>query len=236
MTGLYKIADVVISATFKYAYSAHVCSPYVYNGTESPEFIVEITESDLEYERGFSPEYATPFLENLSFLRKLAYYVLQKANGTLFHCSAVEVNGKAYLFTAPSGTGKSTHARLWKKLLGDLAVIINDDKPIIRKTEEGFFVYGTPWQGKHDLGENRKTEIKALCLIKQAKQNSIRQASLKEFFPVFFNQSLRPQTTEQADNLLKLGLDLLSSVKLYILECNTDISSAKLSYGEMTKE
>ena len=133
------------------------------------------------------------------FFRKLCDYILKNANGFIFHSSAMMVDGNAYLFTAPSGTGKSSHAKLWRELLGDRAVMINDDKPIVRFVDGEFFVYGTPWNGKHKLGENCKAKIKAICALSQEKENLIRKATVPEMLPVILNQTIRPKEIKEMD-------------------------------------
>ncbi|MBQ8427284.1 MAG: hypothetical protein IJX16_05955 [Clostridia bacterium] len=146
------------------------------------------------------------------------------------------VDGNAYLFTAPSGTGKSTHTRLWRELLGDKAVMINDDKPIIRYVDGEFYVYGTPWNGKHRLDTNTRAKVKAICQIYQAKENEIKKISPPEMLLTVLNQTIRPNDAETYDKLLDLIDKLLRKVELYKLGCNISIDAAKLAYETMSKE
>ena len=67
------------------------------------------------------------------------------------------------MFTAPSGTGKSTHARLWREAFGERVVMINDDKPLLLVRPEGVTVYGTPFRGKHGLGGDRSAPLRAIA-------------------------------------------------------------------------
>ena len=165
----YKIADVVFDAKIKYRYTKELCKDYEYSGDEQPCFVAEVTEEDILHESSLSVEQFPPaYLESLALFRKLCNYCLENANGIIFHSSAIAVDGQAYLFTAPSGTGKSTHARLWRELLGDKVIMVNDDKPIVRLIDGEFYVYGTPWNGKHRLSTNCKMKIKQFAqLIKQ---------------------------------------------------------------------
>ena len=179
------------------------------------------------------PEY---YLEFLSLYRKLCDYALNYADGILFHSSAIMVDGNAYLFTAPSGTGKSTHTRLWRELLKDRAIMVNDDKPMVRCIDGEFFVYGTPWNGKHRIDNNVKAKVKAICKISQAKENSIVKATTGEMLVTILNQTIRPENEKDMDKLLLLIEKMLNSVELYSLECNVSIDSAKLSYKTMSGE
>lgn len=231
----YKIADIVFSVELKYNYTKILCKDYEYFGQEKDAFSFETTERDILKQKQKLPNYPEPFLESLVVYRKLCEYCLENADGIIFHCSAIKVDGEAYLFTAPSGTGKSTHTRLWRELLGDKAVMINDDKPIIRLVGDDFFVYGTPWMGKHGLGTNSSAKIKAICKIRQEKENVIQKISPAQMLPIILNQTIRPSNVEVMDKLLGLIEKLLSKVGLYSLGCNISKEAAELSYGAMAK-
>jgi len=233
----YKIADVVFTAELNYEYVKRVCSEYEYDGDEQPAFHAVVTKADIDAEREKCEEpFPDYYLESLALFRKLCDYTLKHADGIIFHSSAIMVDGKAYLFTAPSGTGKSTHARLWRELLGDKAVMINDDKPIIRYIDGKFYVYGTPWKGKHRLGSNTRAEIKAISEIYQAKENVIRKATTNEMLMTVLNQTLRPEGLTDMDKLLTLIDKMLRQVGIYVLGCNISKEAAETSYNYMSKE
>lgn len=118
-------------------------------------------------------EYTDAYLETLAVYRKIAEW-MPMYNTLLFHGSVIAVDGKAYLFTAKSGTGKSTHTRLWREYFGERAVMINDDKPLLRITQEGVFAYGTPWDGKHRLSTNISAPLAGICILRRGNDNSIR--------------------------------------------------------------
>lgn len=229
----YKIADVVFDAKLLFDYTEKLCKDYEYFGEEKAEFLVEITKEDVIKERPLMPGYPDNFLESIALFRKLCDYTLKNSNGIIFHCSAIMVDGEAYLFTAPSGTGKSTHTRLWREVLGDKAIMINDDKPIVRFVDGDFYVYGTPWRGKHEIGTNARAKIKAICKIYQAKQNVIREISPMQMFITILDQTVRPKEVEDMDKLLALLDKMVKSVKLYELGCTPSIDAAKLSIKTM---
>ena len=111
--------------------------------------------------------------------------------------------------------------------------MINDDKPIIRYEDGDFYVYGTPWTGKHHLGENVRVKVKAVCEIKRGTKNLIQKISPFEAFITVMNQTLRPKDEEDVDKLLKLIEKLLESVKTYRLYCDVSLDAAKLSYNTL---
>ncbi len=233
----YKIADVVFEAKLLYGYTEKLCKSYEYSGDQPCAFTAVMTEEDIQAENNdITQEFPAAYLESLALFRKLLNYTLKYADGIVFHSSAIMVDGEAYLFTAPSGTGKSTHARLWREMLGDKAVMINDDKPIVRWVDGAFYVYGTPWNGKHRLDTNCRAKIKAICKISQAKENTIRRANTAEMLLTVLNQTIRPTEADVMDKLLKMIEKLLTTVDLYCLGCNISRGAAELSYKTMSGE
>ena len=232
----YQIADVIFSVLPIYKYTVGFLKDYAYSGDKAPEFSVSVTDNDIQYEKELSGEdYPLAIFETLAILRKFCEYMVANANGFIFHSSAIMVDGKAYLFTAPSGTGKSTHARLWCEMLKSKAVMINDDKPIVRLIDGKYYAFGTPWQGKHGLGANVRAEVKAICKISQSTTNRIKKISVGEAFDTVLNQTLRPSDERVMNKLLNGVEGLLKSCDLYALECDISRQACELSYGVMAK-
>lgn len=236
MVKRYKVADIVFDAEYSYDYTNRLCQGYEYDGNQPSVAKFTVTALDIAEEKAQEPTFPDALLESLSLFRKLCHFALESQDSIIFHSSAVAVDGKAYLFTAPSGTGKSTHTRLWRELLGDRAVMINDDKPIIRYVDGKFYVYGTPWTGKHNLGTNTRAEVKAICKISQAKENIIQKISAGQMLLTVMNQTMRPVEPEKMDKLLTLIDKMLSQVGLYSLGCTISLEGAKLSFETMSGE
>jgi len=234
----FKIAGVVFDAKLNFKRTLELCKNYLYYGDEPSEYSVTITKEDIERERSLSKEegnFSDSYYEGLVVFRRLCEHILSKSEGLIFHCSALAVNGKAYLFTAPSGTGKSTHSRLWREFLGDRVQMVNDDKPILKLEDGRFYVYGTPWQGKHNLGENIRVEVGAVIELKRGKENSIEKINKEEMIATVFNQTIRPSDKSLMINLMELTDKFLRSVDTYRLYCNTDISAAKTAYERLVE-
>lgn len=232
----YKVADIVFDAQFIYEYSKRILIEYEYCGQDQPCFSFQFTDERVAQERKNAPDLPNDYLESLALFRMICDYALEQGDGIIFHSSAIMVDGNAYLFTAPSGTGKSTHARLWRELLGDRAKMVNDDKPIIRYVDGEFYVYGTPWRGKHGLGGNCRAKLKAICHLYQNKENVIKKANVSAMLGVILNQTMRPKEQETMDKLLGLISKMLQSVSIYSLGCNMQLEAAKLSYTTMSGE
>ena len=131
ISNTYNFADINVEIESIYPYVHELCSEYV---TSMPaDFRIKIKHDDIcfERERLDNTKATDEYLETLAVYRRIAE-IMPEYDGFLFHGSSIEVDGSAYIFTAKSGTGKSTHAALWRKLLKDKAVMINDDKPLIR--------------------------------------------------------------------------------------------------------
>ena len=241
MKQLYRLADRIIEINSMHPMTHEQCREYRAAGV--PDFRIEITPSDIVFEREKSAQadkaeeraiqfYSDGYLETLAAYRKIAER-MPEYDTILFHGSCVAVDGAGYLFTAKSGTGKSTHTRLWRELLGDRAIMINDDKPLIRISDSGAIIYGTPWDGKHHLSNNIAVSLKAICILERAKENAILPVTREEALPMLIQQTYRPADPFTLAKTLTLIDRLGMEVKLYRLRCNMDISAAKLSYGTM---
>jgi hypothetical protein len=151
----------------------------------------------------------------------------------MFHASAVAVDGVAYLFSAKSGTGKSTHTRLWRELLGNKAVMVNDDRPLLRVSDDVITFYGTPCNGKHKIGNNISVPLKAICLLSRAEENTIRKITKSEALQELFKQSYHPEDNTARAKTMTLIDKMTDSVALWQFSCNMDISAAELAYNTM---
>lgn len=164
------------------------------------------------------------------------YNQLIRFQGIMLHSCCVVVDDRAYLFSAPSGTGKSTHVQLWLELLGDRAYVLNDDKPALRIIDGKVYAYGTPWSGKYDCSRNACVPVGGIAVLKRAEDNSIRSLSPTEaLFPIL-NQTNRPKTGYLMSLCLENINAILPKVPVYELSCNMDISAARLSYETMSKK
>lgn len=217
------------------------CRSYLTDAT--PSFHVDVTPGDIAFEReksrreaileGRAPsDYSDSYLETLAVYRKIAAGLLRH-DTLLFHGSVVAVDGAAYLFTAKSGTGKSTHTRLWQKQFGARAVMVNDDKPLLRLEEQGVTVYGTPWDGKHHRSTNIACPLKAICILSRGETNHIRPIDKKTALPMLCQQSYRPTEPAALQKTLSLVDRLGSSVRLYHLRCNMEPEAALVAYDGM---
>ena len=236
MKGTYKMADKIIQIDSLYQKVHDYCFDYRFDG--KPDFTVTTTENDICFERKRSKDdykYSDEYLEELAVYRKIAEK-MPLYDTFLFHGSAISVDGQCYIFTAKSGMGKSTHTRLWRQLLTDRAIMVNDDKPLIRVCDDSVTVFGTPYNGKHRLGNNISVPLKSICILNRSDENYIRQISEAEAYSVILQQCYRPSDKNTLLKTLSLIDNMIEHIDLWLLGCNMDISAAQISYNAMKGE
>ena len=239
-TKKYKMAERVIEVTSIYDKVHDYCKEY--ETDESADFSVTITPDDINYEKQNTeyeyayegrvvPNFPKDLLETTAVYRKIGEK-MPNYDTVVFHGSSICVDGQAYLFTAKSGTGKSTHTRLWRELFKDKAIMINDDKPLIH-IGNTVTVYGTPYNGKHRIGNNISAPLKAICIIKRAEENDIKAISKDQAYAMLLQQVYRPYNKEQLAKTIQLIDKLMDKVEFYELKCNMEISAAEIAYNTM---
>ncbi len=155
---------------------------------------------------------------------------LMDHNGIMIHSSCVEKDGYAYLFSADSGTGKSTHTHLWLKNLPGTR-IINDDKPALIKENDIWYACGTPFSGKTNENLNVKVPVRAITFIKRGTENKVSRLPVNEAVKLLFGQTIRSSYEERAYKSLEAVDSILRSVPVFSLECNMDDDAAFASYN-----
>lgn len=206
--------------------------------TVSPEDLVfEQAELDAEaYLEGFRHrQFTDPFLERAAIQRAFAEHLIDH-NTLLLHGSTVAVDGQAYLFTARSGTGKSTHTRLWREVFGSRAVMINDDKPFLQLRSDGISACGSPWSGKHGLDSNVTLPLNGICILERGIENHIHPITAEKALPMLLHQSYKPLDHEKADRSETLICDLAQRIPLWKMECTKDADAAQIAHAAMSAD
>lgn len=169
-------------------------------------------------------------LTGSSFYRQLLAF-----DGMMLHASAVVVDGRAYLFSAPSGTGKSTHTALWCREFADRgACILNDDKPALRLENGVFYAYGTPWSGKTDQNLNLRVPLGGVCMLSRGAQNRIQPHGGSAAIREILEQTIRPRDPALTVRLLELLDKLLGTVPVWKMECNMEPEAARMAHAAMS--
>lgn len=229
-----EIAGVAFSVQPLYGSTRDYCRAY-WTDREA-EVTICVTEADLireqemldleAVEEGLKKrKFGSPFLERSVIQRRVAEALLQR-DTLMLHGSTVAVDGQAYLFTAACGTGKSTHTRLWREAFGARAVMVNDDKPFLSVEEDHVVAFGSPWTGKHGLGENVCFPLKGICILKRGPMNVIRRLCAEECMQLLKHQAF------EADALVER---LVHLVPVWEMECTKEHEAALVSYHAMSK-
>lgn len=195
----------------------------------SPDDISKVEAEDPSIPLGREMAKSFALLENLdmAMLEKDAFYL---------HASSVAVDGRAYLFSAKAGTGKSTHVSLWKKHFGSDAAIINGDRPFLRKIDGVFHAFGSPWAGKEGWSVNDGFPIAGLCFIERGQENSIERIGHADVIDKIFRQLRLPHEMDKMEKLLSLLDEFLNKVPCYRLYCNISDEAVMVSYKGMGGE
>ena len=237
-----QIAGKTAAVTSLFDSTKDYCRAYLTE--ETPDFSVAVTREDLAFEQqalleealgeGIKPRvFKDPFLDRAAIQRKVAEQLFRHEI-LLIHGSTVAVDGKAYLFTAKCGTGKSTHTRLWRQVFGDRAVMVNDDKPFLELGEDGVTAHGSPWSGKHGLDSNVSVPLQGICILERGTENRISRITPEQAASMLRHQGYCPEGMEAVyPDLIE---KLMEQTPLWRMECTKDPQAAMVSYEAMSKD
>lgn len=237
-----QIAELVVRVQPMFGSTREYCRAYL--SENEPDTFIDVTQDDLIYEQKMAEQEAAdeglrirkftdPFLERATIQRKIAIALLQR-DTILLHGSTVGVDGDAYLFTAPCGTGKSTHTRLWREVYGSRAVMVNDDKTFLKITSSEVLAYGSPWGGKHGLETNICLPLKGICFLRRGNENWIRTVKAEDNFEALIHQCFVPGDLEGRNRAHNLVSQLSQKVALWEMECTKDPQAALVAHSAMS--
>lgn len=236
-----EIAGICIEVNHTYDYFQKLSRPYI-STDKNIDFSVTVYETDIDFERKkyteeckyekipYRPLNAS-LLESTAIYRKIAQK-LPMFSAIVFHGSAVAVDNNAFIFTAKSGMGKTTHTNLWLKNIKN-SFVVNGDKPIIRIFDDGVKVCGTPWCGKENLGTNICVPLKSICILNRGNKNSICKTDFSDAISTLIGQTYRSNDTQVLVDTLKTLENIAKNVELYKLYCNMSDEASIISYNGM---
>ncbi len=227
-----KIADLNVRVEAIYPHARDFCADYL-TGSDKADITARVELSELDEEMKAYDKPASRQYCHLVCLYRAIAEQLPSFNRFVFHGAAVKAFEKAYIFTAPSGTGKTTHARLLTEYFGDRVSIINGDKPIIRMSDGKAEVFSTPWAGKERWQTNTCADLGGIILLRRGKVNKISKISPAEYFDELMKQVYIPKNGEMMLKTLGLVDDLATLVPFYLLECDMTEEAAKTSFSIM---
>ena len=232
--------NVAITSLFDEVYD--FCRDYL---TDAPaDMTVSINAEDILHEKTINireaqiegipvVDYPDSHLEILAVYRKIVTKMLD-FNTFLMHGAVVAVGDKAWLFTAPSGTGKTTHINLWLNNIPG-SYVVNGDKPLIHVGDE-CTVYGTPWAGKEGMNRNVGVKLCGIVILNRGAENHIEKVPMTQILPVLIQQSYRPKDKVELEKTLSLLSRLGKKIPMYQLYCNMNPDAAITSYNVLNGE
>lgn len=239
-SNIYRFADHTFKINSLYNYFVKFAKEYILNDVKEYEY--EVTDSIEELVSwkdthsdsiGFSNEY----LETLLIHSKIAT-ILSKHNTVIFHGSSLYLDNidNGYIFTAPSGTGKSTHVNILKGLYKDRINYVNDDKPFLSIIENKVYLYGSPWDGKEHRSNNVKSALKGIFIISRSKINFVKVISPIEAINYLIRQIHIPNGIEESNNASDILIKLVKLIPIYILNVDMSNEAGYTSYNIMNKK
>lgn len=164
-------------------------------------------------------EYSRNILEAINIEQ-----VLNKYDAFVLHSSFINWKNKGIIFSAPSGTGKSTQADLWEKY--EQAEIINGDRAAIRNIDGNWYAYGLPIAGSSNIFKNKRAELSHIIILKQGKQNKLKKLSPREaFIKIYSETTIHTWDSEFQENIINMITDLVQEIPVYLYECLPDKSA-----------
>lgn len=227
----YKIADLIVEIPKVGGLAPHF-REYIYEGAENPQVMIDPGKYNADKYQDKLNEDSLAYLES----GKQFFSALIVNNGIYLHSSSVTYQGKGYLFSAPCGTGKSTHTKIWNKTFGQDAKIFNDDKTPLRCLDGVWYAYGAPWCGKDNININMRVPVAGICFLKQASENRICRLTPGEAATRIISQTIRKyKDVERLDLMLSHVDKLAREIPVFELENRPEPEAAMLSYDTMRR-
>ena len=234
-----RLTEMPVGITAEYKETELACKGYFCEGEEEVFHVCASQENinkEKEYfvERNGRLSMSERQLERSALYRLIAEEMIDY-DRILIHGSALAIDRNAYLFIAPSGTGKSTHAALWRKAFGERVVMVNDDKPLVRMDGDEILIYGTPWDGKHRLSNNIGVPLKGIARVYRSEDNRVERLSKEEAMTRLLEQTYRSEKPLRVVKTLEMLKRISDEIPFYALYCNMEEEAAYTAYEAMTK-
>lgn len=209
---------------------------------EKPDFVVRASMKEIIAGRANIPEkeqhvpgvafrFADEYTEPFIVCRKIAESIIPY-DTFMMHGAVIATDGQSYIFTAPSGVGKSTRAKIWLDEYPG-SFIVNGDKPLIKLNDNEVLACGTPWCGNEGWNTNTMVPLRAIFLLERADEGettTIEEVSLGKAFPFLLQQTYRPSDPDLMRKTIKLLKALEGKVKFYKFRSTPTPEAVRLAY------
>lgn len=207
---------------------------YTAPGEKTYGWLIPITKSyyEIKYIKGFEKyiTYSKDILQAINLEQ-----ILNKKDAFILHSSFINWQNNGILFSAPSGTGKSTQADLWNRY--ENTEIINGDRAAVRKLENEWVAYGLPVAGSSGIYKNKKAQISHIIVLRQGKENKLTRLSPRDaFIKIYSETTVHTWDAEFQSNILNMISDLVQNVPVYLYECLPDESAVEFLKEQIIKD
>lgn len=226
------LAGIPVEADILFEEEFPVFSPFFTDA--EPLVSVSVPQDELESVRPlYRPDATDPYIHYMELCTRVSDALLPYGRA-VFHGAAFLWRGRAWLLTAPSGTGKSTQCALWKWLYGSDMRMLNGDKPILEARGDSVIVHPSPWKGKEGWGGMRSAALGGIVLLRQSPDNRIRRLSAAEAACAVYEQFLfGGRNTDDVRTVARLEDAMLRAVPVWLLENRGDEDSARLCHDTL---
>lgn len=229
------IAEKNVDIICKYDRVWYQCKNYIIN-SDRTDITIQVTDVDISRERDFSilnqeTRGRIPSdieLESLAIHRKIAQRMIDHSI-LLMHGSVVSDGKKAYMFTAPSGVGKTTRTRLFLEAVPN-SFVVNGDKPFLIIKTDNVYACGTPWCGKEQLNTNTIVPLKAIFVLSRGDSTSVSLLSASEALAYLMKQIYFPGGIDAYKDIMRLINKLLEKVSVYSFQSEPTMESVMKAY------
>ena len=206
------------------------CKDYLVDDDVKADYLITLTEDDLKAETAYQSDGKVYVNEEISALYRKIADIFVMEDILVMHGSSFKVDNNAFVVTARSGVGKSTHVNLLKEYLKDRFTYINDDKPLLKIKGDKLTLYSSPWNGKERRGNNTSAPLRSIIFLNRGITNTYKKLSNSgEVYFKLLSQIYLPTDKAKREKALILIDILLKSVSFYEINVNTDISSAMMT-------
>ena len=225
-----------MNLAFRYAETAEFFGEWLLDadGADAP---VSMDDLDFQYFHNAWNIPEEPYSEYALLAYKVCNHLL-KSGACIFHGAAFKWHEKAFIFTAPSGTGKSTQLNNWFKLYQDEIQIMNGDKPLLKIDNNRCLVMPSPWKGKEKMGiDSLSAELGGIIILRQGNINELQKLQPYESVPQLLQRILF--SVENRDQVIlasKILETVITTVPVWKLINTGDMNSSILTHDEIKKE
>lgn len=236
---LIELARITFELDTVYGNMQFFCKDFLVE-SKKPDYMISITQKEIEAEwanksdlkgnfDSLQQRSMYPVSERKAFLRKIVD-ILPFHSVLLMHGAVVSDGKSAYMFTAPSGTGKTTRAHLFTDSHPDY-YILNGDKPLVKIEKDRVLVYGSPWKGKEHEGINEEATLKAIFLLVRSDHTKLTELRASEAFGFLTTQTCIPSNGKQTKRILHLIESLEGKTKIFLFESTPTKESVEMAWN-----